>query len=657
MDKFAAYEHLHSPIWIYDFDNKSINWANTTALQFWEATSLQELKQRNLKASMSMAVDASLAKCRKQIEQQECVRSWWRFSPKQVTKRALCQFSGITLDDNRLGMLVSVLAEENELKREIAFAGSGNLSLLFDQNGKHLSSSPAFCELCPGVVDSLKSLVEDDCLAQQLLTQAPKHEVQLQRSTMVDGNSRYFNITANWLSDKKQLLVNLVDITENNEQLSHAKFQASHDYLTGLLNRRGMIELLTQQMEHQAPFHLIFFDLDNFKSINDTYGHLVGDQLLKSVANRLKNGLKISSHIARFGGDEFVIIAHKTDYPSLKQLLVHIQTLMRPCHRVEHIGELMLTVSLGATSYPQQDDIEIETLLKQSSTAMHYAKEQGRNRYELFSCCLAKKLRRKVQIRQRISNAMSNDQFTLNYQPIWDVTSNTMYGAEALLRWRDSELGVVGPDEFIPVAEESGQIIELGQWVLHTAIAQLSQWKEHLSPEFVMSVNVSQMQLNSKFCRDLASLLKQYQVPAHHLAIELTESCMMQQYNKVKNWLGEIVDLGVKLYLDDFGTGYSSLSVLQELPLNIVKLDKSFVQNHHLHNNTIIQATLSMCHALNIKVIAEGIETSAQRHNLFQQGYRYMQGYLYSKPIPKTDFYIGYLQTENRSLQTKALFA
>ncbi|USD63960.1 EAL domain-containing protein [Vibrio sp. SCSIO 43136] len=638
MNHFSAFELIQCPIWIYDFERKSIIWANSASLEFWEEDKLSNLINRNIKSTMSLAVEATLSQYRELVEQGESIRTWWTFNPNCISKRGLCQFSGIELEDGRTGMLVHVLSEEESLLHDIDFSMGGNLSLLFDKHGKLVSYSKAFDLMFGSSNLDLGDLINDSKFAHRFLVTAQADgELNQEIDTVINGKKHYFEVNANWLDERKQLLLKLTDITRCKQQLFDAKFNASHDYLTGLLNRRGMIEQLSELVADNKEFHLVFLDLDEFKSVNDTYGHIAGDQLLHLVAERLTSHFGMHAQIARFGGDEFVLAANVEGYPTVEPLLQQIVATISQEYLLNDIGELSLSCSIGACCFPLHGT-DIESLIKQSSIAMHHAKHQGRNRYQLYCDELTNGMHRKARIKHRMSKALEAQEFELHYQPIWDSASNKLYGAEALLRWNDSELGFIGPDEFIPIAEETGKIVELGAWVLEKAIAQQAKWLSQNNQPFVVSVNVSQIQLNSSFSNLVAELLCKYQLPAQSLAIELTESCMMQRFSDVQHYLNDIVELGVHLYLDDFGTGYSSLSVLQDLPLSKVKLDKSFIESYHQHSHTIVQATLSMCHSLNVEVIAEGVETDEQKTNLCRCGYRYLQGYLFSKPLKVEDF-------------------
>ncbi|HAS63110.1 MAG TPA: GGDEF-domain containing protein [Vibrio sp.] len=642
MEQFEALEQIHTPIWIYDFDQQSIFWANPAALLLWEAESLEELVTRDLKTGMSQAVKTTLDTYRKQFDLGERFRKWWSITPKQIHKRVLCDFSGVELAGGRLAMLVHALSEESHLRSNLAFSDGSNLSLLFDPAGNLLSANDAFQQFYPLALTHLSTLTGSTQRADKWLTEAQYHgEVEKETNLTINDQSYNFRIIANWVKNKDQLLLQLTDISQQKKQILAAQFEANHDCLTELYNRRGLLTQANSWTQTQHGFHLVFIDLDGFKMINDTYGHGQGDALLIAVARRLQQSLPDSLALARFGGDEFVALLPMQD--SLSEKLTQINQLLRAPYHLKSGITVSVNASLGCTTFDSQDPLPVETLIQYAGHAMHKAKKQGKNRYQIFTSDLAQAIIRKSQIRQCLSSALESNQFSLYYQPIFCCKSGNLYGAEALLRWHDDKLGHISPTEFIPIAEDSGQIVALGDWVLQHTIEQLSQWQVSDEQEFVVSINVSRIQLHRGFSTRIAELIERYQVKPSQIAIELTESCMVYKMQEVKQWLSELSQIGVKIYLDDFGTGYSSLSVLQQLPIDVVKLDKSFVQSSQEGGLAIIQATVAICEKLELAVVAEGIEEEYQKELLCQNNYSYLQGYLFSRPIPAKQFALRYL--------------
>ncbi|EGU34584.1 EAL domain-containing protein [Vibrio scophthalmi] len=642
MDQFKAFEQIQSPIWIYDFDHKAILWANHAALTLWESPHLAELTDRDLTIGMSQAIESTLESYRRTFEQGECIRKWWNLTPKNIHKRVLCDLSGITLDDGRIAMFCHALSEENCLRTSLAFSDSANLSLLFDLSGNLLSANEAFQHRYHLLLQHLSTLTGSDQRANKWLTEVQaKGEIEKESTLAIGSQSCTFRVFATWLKKNQQILVELIDITKQKNQILTAQFEASHDCLTGLYNRRGLLEQATSWSQTDHSFHLIFIDLDGFKMINDTYGHGQGDSLLISVGRRLQQSLTDALALARFGGDEFVALL--PTHSDITSRLSDINRFLRRPYTLDNSMTVAVNASIGCSTFESGAILHVETLIQYADFAMHKAKEQGKNRYQVFTPDLAQAMLRKFLIRQHLARALENNQFTLYFQPILCSQTNNVCGAEALLRWHDQALGNIPPAEFIPIAEESGQIVALGDWVLNQAIKQLSVWQTKFEQPFVISINVSRVQLHRAFCEQLNQRLNSYRVSPHQVAIELTESCMVYKMEDVKQWLTDVSQLGVKIYLDDFGTGYSSLSVLQQLPIDLVKLDKSFVQSSHESGLAIIQATSAICEKLGLTMLAEGIEQPEQHEVVCQNNYAYLQGYLLGRPIPAHEFEQRYL--------------
>ncbi|PSU33284.1 putative bifunctional diguanylate cyclase/phosphodiesterase [Photobacterium lutimaris] len=631
---YSLFEFLQTPVWIFDIHQKRILWANAASLSLWEAESTSELTARDLSLDMSEAVVAILDGYLSRFHQGEKIKTWWYFSPNNMIKKALCYFSGMPGPDGSTVMLVEMIAEEASLRRELAFSGSSNLALLFEEDGHLISANNSFTHSFGEDLDDLASFLGDAQLAEKWLSTARTEGVLKTKRLCWTGKSHnWLNIDGKWLSDKHQLLLSLINISQEKEQLHKAKYNAEHDFLTGLLNRRGITNAIIENQHSQRPYSLLFLDIDGFKLVNDTYGHAIGDKLLRAIAIRLQEEVKFKGLLARFGGDEFIVQAEHRNIDSsplfAKQI---IKALNRPFH-LKEVGELSIGCSIGTSDYPT-DAKDIETLVTQADMAMHRAKLRGRNRSHHFSPDMADALYRKMTLRHHLTLALEAEAFELYYQPIVDMNSKSLKGFEALIRWHDEELGQVSPGEFIPLAEETGQIVPLGKWILKTACKQLAQWRVKYGKAFIMSVNLSRAQLQSSLAPTIEGLLKQYQIPSSQLALELTESTMLQEYDEAKQCLDDLASLGLELYLDDFGTGYSSLSQLQDLPISTVKLDQSFVQGEHKGSQAIIEATQAICEKLALKVVAEGVETETQLRYLQQCGFDFCQGYYLGRPLP-----------------------
>ncbi|WP_261857994.1 putative bifunctional diguanylate cyclase/phosphodiesterase [Photobacterium sanguinicancri] len=631
---FSLFDRLQSPVWIFDIDHKRIIWANQASLPLWESSSIEELVSRDLAKDMSQAVHAILDEYQQHFHRGEHIKTWWNFNPKQKQKKALCCFSGFTLEDGRTAMLVEVIADESTLRRELAFAECSNLALLFECQGDLISANDVYAHEFGSLLQDLAHFLGDRQLANAWLTEAQANSVIHRQKLCWTGKQHlWFDIEGKWLQDKQQLLLHLTNISPEKEKLRKAKYNAEHDFLTGLLNRRGITNAIKKSHHDRQPYSLLFLDIDGFKLVNDTYGHAIGDKLLRAIAIRLNDTLQQKGLLARFGGDEFIIQMERrfiTDSSLFAKEIIAV--LNRPFH-LKEVGELSIGCSIGITHYPD-DAIDIETLVTQADMAMHRAKLRGRNRSHHFSPEMADALYRKMTLRHHLTVAMEEEAFELYYQPIVDLKSRHLKGFEALIRWHDEELGQVSPAEFIPLAEETGQIVPMGRWILESACKQLAAWQKKYQRKFIISVNLSRAQLQASLAGNVAEMLELYQLEPSSLALELTESTMLQEYDDAKQCLEDLDALGIELHLDDFGTGYSSLSQLQDLPISTVKLDRSFVQGEHKGSQAIIEATQAICEKLDLKVVAEGVETISQLEYLQNCNFDYCQGYYLGRPMP-----------------------
>ncbi|GGC05358.1 GGDEF domain-containing protein [Oxalicibacterium flavum] len=432
-------------------------------------------------------------------------------------------------------------------------------------------------------------------------------------------------------------------ITERKLYEAEIQFQATHDALTGLPNRTLLHDRMQQAILHSQRYGnltaIAFLDLDQFKFINDSLGHQVGDELLKITAQRLTSCLRDSDTVARQGGDEFVLLL--TSQPNEESVT---QTMQRVLHEVAQPWkandlDFQITCSIGVTLYPN-DGRDIETLLKHADSAMYKAKELGRNNFQYFAAEMNTSVTDRLELLNRLRQAIPNDEFALHYQPKLNLRTGRIIGVEALIRWHTPG-GMVSPGSFIPLAEETGLIIPIGEWVLRTACRQNREWQKAGYAPIPISVNLSPRQLaRGDIVELVARVLQETGLDARYLELEITESVMATDVDKSFAMLTQLRALGVKISLDDFGTGYSSLSYLKRFPVDTLKIDQSFVRDIATSQDSaaIVKAIISLGHNLNLNVLAEGIETAAQSQFLQQNGCDEGQGYLMSRPIPTREF-------------------
>lgn len=438
-------------------------------------------------------------------------------------------------------------------------------------------------------------------------------------------------------------IVTLRTRIEHAEAEKQLEFLAHHDMLTKLPNRLLLRDRFEQAIAQADRAHsgvaVMFLDLDNFKQVNDTLGHTYGDKLLVRVVERLRGCLRDADTISRQGGDEFVILL-----PNLRDLAVisgiaqHIVESFASPFEIDSYS-INTTFSIGVSLYPD-DGKEFDTLLRNADTALYQAKDSGRDTYRFFSEKMNIDAQEQLQLQGQLRNAVKNQEFILHYQPQIDIASGRLVGAEALVRWQHPELGLLPPDKFIPLAERSGLVIPMGDWVLNEACRQAQVWRDK-GHGMVMAVNLSALQFKrGNLLETVAHALKRSGLPAELLELELTESILLQDIDVAIKTLRSLKDMGVKLSIDDFGTGYSSLSYLKRLAVNKLKIDQSFVRDlaEDADSAAIVRAIIQLGHTLQLKVIAEGVETDAQLAFLRNYGCDEAQGYLYSRPIPATEF-------------------
>jgi diguanylate cyclase (GGDEF)-like protein len=435
------------------------------------------------------------------------------------------------------------------------------------------------------------------------------------------------------------------DISRLKESQSQLEFLAHHDPLTRLFNRSAVESRMEQELEQASRQHLqlcvLFIDLDRFKQVNDSFGHLIGDELLCSVAERLKARLREGDTLGRLGGDEFVLLASPLQEKQDAAVIAHdiIVALGEPFN-LSTGHEVFIGASIGISLYPDNGSTVAE-LTKNSDAAMYLAKENGRNQFSFYTPELNADARNKLELENDLRRAVMHSELRLHYQPKVDLATGTIIGAEALVRWMKPDGSWVSPDYFIPVAEKSGVILTIGNWVIEQACLQIRKWMEKGLPDICVAVNVSPRQFRSGhldiFVRDA---LDKYGISAHQLELELTESMLMNEPERAIETMHKLKQVGVKISLDDFGTGYSNFGYLRRFPIDSLKIDQSFVRGvaNKPEDAMIVDSIIGLARRMKLHVIAEGVETSDQLHYLRANNCDEMQGYFFSKALPADEF-------------------
>ena len=427
------------------------------------------------------------------------------------------------------------------------------------------------------------------------------------------------------------------EIQERKYDREHIYWLAHYDPLTGLPNRSLLAErsqqAIAQAQCSNTPLAVLFLDLDHFKHINDSLGHKVGDSLLTHIAKRLSQTVREYDTVARLGGDEFVLLLPRANAAGAQRVAGKVaQAFNAPFQVGPH--ELTLGCSVGVALYPQ-DGRDFDALVQSADMAMYGAKRQGRNTYRFFTSQMQAQSMRALELENALRRALEREQLCLHYQPQVDANTGKILGVEALLRWQHPKLGAVSPAEFIPIAESSGLILPIGQWVMATAVQQLKAWRDKGLLHLTMSVNLSARQFHQPQLPDLVrQVLEQANIPAQVLELELTESAAMSEVMAVEQTVAELQKLGVRLSIDDFGTGYASLTQLKRLPTYKLKIDQSFVRDmdNGDADKAMVNAIVRMAQAMGLRITAEGVETQEQLKFLQALGCDEAQGYYFSRP-------------------------
>ena len=449
------------------------------------------------------------------------------------------------------------------------------------------------------------------------------------------GASDYVTKPFNW-SVLKHRVARMLFAAEAENKIRHLAY---HDVLTGLPNRMLFIDRIDQAISRaqreRDQFALMFIDIDNFKVINDSMGHAAGDEILNIVSMRLQDLLRKTDTVARLGGDEFTVIVEDLEEPEWVVSVANNILMMLDQPAFVNGKEVHIGGSIGIAMYPQDGD-NVGALLKNADTAMFKAKDMGRQTFQFYASEMSQKAMQRLELENQLRRALKDNEFVVYYQPKIDLINNVCTGVEALVRWQHPDRGLIMPDDFIPLAEETGLITQLDEWVMRTACKQFKKWKDSGSSLVNLSINVSAKHFQEEnLVERCRKILQDTLINAENLEIELTESALVDNYCDAKQVLNEIHEMGVGIALDDFGTGYASMSYLKEFPFDTVKIDRSFIQEVPVNpeNTAIVKAIIQLTHALKLNLVAEGVETEQQKEYLLEHKCCYGQGFLWSQPV------------------------
>ncbi len=641
-----AFEGSIFPVWIFDIDDARVIWANQSALELWEAETLAELQQRNMGDGMTTSVQTRLRQYQQEFEDGGHFDESWTLYPKGIVKNVLCRFRGYRLASGRMAMLceaqLTVEKTAEVLRSSQALLYTGAMVTVYDTEGQCIYANPAalhaFSDQGTGLVDRVLSKTVLRSLQTDLKVGSEGRYVSAvntqigPRTHEIEARKGFDSVTGT-----QTLLLTEIDIEEKEQAKRRVEHLANHDFLTGLHNRQYLMsqadEFIRSAMDGGQGVFLLLIDLDRFKYVNDTFGHVIGDQLLTQLAARFQRFFPENVIISRFGGDEFCILLRSG--ATLTAITRQCRELVKELKKPIKIDRKVFSIdaSVGFAYVLADDDYTgLDALLVKADLALYSAKANEGGSVRIFREKLYQKRVRFLEVEERLSHALRghNDDLRLLFQPIVCLRTHKIVGLEALSRLHSLTEQEISPTEFIPVAESTGMITELGGWVLHEAV------QSHLAMPTAlanarMSVNVSPSQFhNLALLNQLRSLAATPNFNPGRMEIELTETALQIGESHFGKMLQEIVEMGYTLAIDDFGSAYSNIARLNGYPVQTIKIDRSMMTHA---DGKLVSGAIDIVRALNLSVVAEGVESQEQSDWLVSKGCTEHQGFFYSKPL------------------------
>lgn len=648
-DRLGAINRLRQPVWVYDFDNVTVAWSNQGALELWQSDSLAALQARDLKSDMTETVSQRLRQYQTDFLRDQTIqfREIWTLYPNGEPCTVEVVYSALWLDDGRMGMICEALPQarfDNEaLRRSEALLHTSVMISLYSASGIPLYRNPAARSAARSFTETLQDHFASE-EPMQLLRASEEEEVNTVASVHTSDGKRWHDITArrchDAVSGDTAWLISEVDVSRLKATEERAQFLAEHDTLTGLPNRNYVSIVFKSHIEQiQAKGGkgaLIFIDLDHFKDINDSLGHDAGDTLLIKVASRLKSLALGNDSVARLGGDEFLLLLGPINSGSdARQVAREVKKQLSKPFTLQG-RKVRVTPSIGISVFPA-DGRNINDLMRHADLAMYHSKDNGRNEFSFFTKELSKAVESRINLESELMVALHEGQFVTYFQPRVDVQSNTITGAEALVRWIHPERGLVSPASFIPACEASGLIGTLGKFVLSQSVMAQKEWAKQ-GHNIRVSVNLSPLQFGEEsLVDDLFSIVKDNGGDPENLELEITESVLLGHDQGTIDKLHALVDHGFRIAIDDFGTGYSNLAYLHRYPIRCLKIDRSFISQLDTAQ-PIVELIVSMARLFKLDVVAEGVETQEQLQALRNYDCQEYQGFLFERPIDFNSF-------------------
>lgn len=643
LDLFSGARNLSTPVWVYDVDNCRVVYANAQACRMWQAESEADLCARDMSKGMSSTVAKRLKQYQTDfVERQTTFREMWTLYPNGKPVSSSVAFRGFRLPDGRMAMQCEVLeradSEPDNLRSAEALLHTDVKIALFELDGPALYMNPAARNSIGGPsISFLKLFVNSKDYHVMMFELDGSGEHRMVAKVKTSTGKRWFDLSAKLCSDavtgQPAVLLTAFDVSELKIARDKARYLADRDQLTGCYNRAFMHRLIEGLASTEAmQCTLVYFDVDRFKSVNDTFGHEAGDNVLKELAVRAQEAVGPEDIVVRLGGDEFAILLYEDVgcvHPHQKAKAL-FRNLSGP------VGQgptnIDVNVSMGITDFaPAQTDFE--SALRQADIALYQSKREGRNRYTTYTDEMGAAALDRARFKAEIEAALKRREFVLYYQPRIDLRSGNVVSMEGLVRWNHPEKGIVGPNKFIPICEETGMIDHLGQQVLELGFEQAMRWQE--AGEYMhLSLNISPRQFaDDRLTEMLETFAKKPGFPTDRIELEITENVLIGDLDDIASKLKEITDMGYRIAIDDFGTGYSNLSYISRIPLSCVKIDQSFVSQLP-KSGPIIRLILSLGKQIGATIVAEGVETQDQYDWLALHQCDQIQGFFIARPAP-----------------------
>ena len=638
---------LEAAVWIYDIDNARVLKANAAACGLWIADTEQELAARDMSIDMSPTVAQRLRQYQSDFIQSDATfNELWTIYPNGLPRSVMVVYRGHRLADGRMAMKCEVVGDSvdsaQNLRSAEALLHTDVMIMLFSLEGPSLYFNPAARRFCGGSEIAAADVFENpaDLSAIIEVVEAQGEHRGLYRLATVSG-SGWFDLSVKGCSDaatgEPALLLTAIDVSELKEARDTARHLANRDQLTNLHNRSYLQSHLDWMEETNAASGatVIVFDIDRFKQINDRHGHNAGDTVLRQIAMRTRAALQPGDLLARLGGDEFVIILPGPHNPV--EATRRVERVRRAIAAPISHGGIRLDVSISVgMSHITNTSAQFKKVIREADIALYHSKNAGRDQLTVFDADMGKAVDEREKLEVALKNAVLNEEFVLHYQPRLDLGSGQINGVEGLVRWDHPQAGLVYPDDFITVCEETGLIDELGRMVLEMGCAQAIAWRRQ-GLSLTLSLNVSPRQFSDdKFLQSLEDLARQEGFPKGQIELEVTENVLIGDPLQIAEKLCRIVDMGYLIAIDDFGTGYSNLSYISQFPLHCLKVDRSFISQLP-SSGPIVQLILTLGQQIGAKVVSEGVETDAQLHWLAERHCTEIQGFHIARPMPAAD--------------------